>query len=240
MFVFLAITFGLSFVLFGVGTGFGGLQDILLQERVVGGGPSESEARKQIAQNPNSAQAYRDLATALQNNGKADESIAPLARYAELKPTDIDAQRELAGLYLRQASRQRQLAIAAQIALQEEVPGSTFQPSSSSKIGQALSTNPVTQALSTKHNAALNVAFTKMTDSLTKAVAAYKAVAKAQPNDAPVQFELGQTAEAASDLPTAIAAYKRFVKLAPEDQTAPAVKQRIKELEARVAPAAEG
>ena len=79
-----------------------------------------------------------------------------------------------------------------------------------------------------------------MTEALTSAVTAYKLVAAAQPNDAAIQFELAQTAETASDLPTAIAAYKRFVKLAPEDQSAPAVKERIALLEERLAPAPEG
>ena len=39
---------------------------------------------------------------------------------------------------------------------------------------------------------------------------------------------------------TAVAAYKRFLKLAPEDQSAPAVKERIALLEERLAPAPEG
>jgi predicted TPR repeat methyltransferase len=79
-----------------------------------------------------------------------------------------------------------------------------------------------------------------MTEALTKAVAAYKLVAAAQPNDSAIQFELAQTAETANDLPTAVAAYKRFLELAPEDQSAPAVKERITLLEERLAPAPEG
>jgi tetratricopeptide (TPR) repeat protein len=238
--VLLAIVFASSFVLFGVGTGFGGLQDIILQERAVGGGPSENDSRDEIKAHPNNPQGYRDLATALQNNGKSDESIEPLARYVALKPTDIDAQRELAGLYLRQADTYRTQAIAAQVALQDDVPGSTFQPSSSSKIGQALGSDPITEALSTTHNTVLNAAFTKMSTAYTRAVAAYKVVAKAQPRDAAVQFELAQTAEAANDLTAAITAYKTFLKLAPEDQSAAAVKQHLTELEQRVAPAPSG
>ena len=101
VFVFLAITFASSFVLFGVGTGFGGLQDILLQNNGVAGGPSEHDARDRIAENPKDAQAYRDLATALQNQQKPEESIAPLAKYVELEPSDTDSQRELAALYLQ-------------------------------------------------------------------------------------------------------------------------------------------
>ena len=237
VFLFLAIAFAASFVLFGVGTGFGGLQDILLQERVVGGGPSESDARGRIEENPRDAQAWRDLATALQNQGDVAESIAPLARYVELRPNDTDSQRELAGLYLQEADRWRQQAQAAQIALQTDVPGSTFQPPSTSKVGEALSGDPIVDALSTKHNEALNRAFTQMTEAYNKAVIAYQAVARAQPNDASVQFELAQTAEAAGDIPTAINGYKRFVELAPEDAAAEAVRERIKTLEAQAAAA---
>jgi regulator of sirC expression with transglutaminase-like and TPR domain len=240
MFVFLAVTFAASFVLFGVGTGFGGLQDILVQNQGVAGGPSENSAREQIAENPKDAQAYRDLATALQNQQKPEESIAPLAKYVELKPSDVDSQRELAALYLQQGSKYRTEAQLAQIGLQNDVPGTIFKPSSTSKIGQALSTDPITEALSSRYNTALNEAFSKMTTAFTNAVAAYKVVAKAQPNDSAIQFELAQTAEAANDLPTAIAAYKRFLKLAPEDQSAPAVKEHIKQLEASIAPAPEG
>lgn len=233
VFLFLAIAFAASFVLFGVGTGFGGLQDIILQEQAVGGGPSESDARDRIEANPRDAQAYRDLATALQNKGEADESLAPLERYAELRPNDTEAQRELAGLYLQEAERWRRQAQEAQTALQNDVPGATFQPDSSSKVGQALGGDPLVDALSARHNEALNEAFTQMTQAYTKAVVAYQAVAKAHPNDASVQFELAQTAEAAGDIATAVAGYKRFVELAPEDQAVDAVKQRIELLEAQ-------
>ncbi len=240
VFVFLAITFTFSFVLFGVGTGFGGLQDILLQNDGVAGGPSENDARERIAANPKDAQAYRDLATALQNQQEPEASIVPLAKYLELEPSDIDAQRELAALYLQQADQYRTQAQLAQLALQTEVPGAVFEPSSESQIGNALSSDPITDALSSRHNEALNAAFTKMTDALTSAVAVYKIVAAAQPNDSAIQFELAQTAETANDLPTAIAAYKRFLKLAPDDQTAPAVAERITLLEERLAPTPEG
>lgn len=240
VFVFLAITFASSFVLFGVGTGFGGLQDILLQNNGVAGGPSESSARDRIAENPKDAQAYRDLATALQNQQKPEESIAPLAKYVELEPSDTDSQRELAALYLQRADQYRTQAQLAQLGLQNDVPGAVFQPSSTSKIGNALATDPINDALSSRHNTALNAAITKMTEALTKAVAAYKLVAAAQPNDSAIQFELAQTAETANDLPTAVAAYKRFLELAPEDQSAPAVKERITQLEERLAPAPEG
>ena len=235
----LAILFAASTVLFGVGTGFGGLQDVLLQDRAVGG-PSESDARKRIAANANDAQAHRDLAEALQNKRDVLASIQPLAKYVELRPNDVDAKRELAGLYLRKADQHRTEAQLAQLALQQEVPGQLFQPDSSSKIGQALGADPVTEALSTQHNERLTTAFTAMTTAYSEAVAVYKEIAQAVPNDPAVQFELAQTAEAANDLETALTAYKRFVELAPEDRAAEAVKQRIEQLEARVSPPSDG
>jgi tetratricopeptide (TPR) repeat protein len=163
------------------------------------------------------------------------ESIQPLERYIDLRPNDVDAQREIAGLYLQEADRWRQQAQAAQIALQTEVPGTTFQPPSSSKVGEALSGDPIVDALSARHNEALNRAFTRMTEAYNKAVIAYQAVAREQPNDASVQFELAQTAEAAGDIPTAINGYKRFIELAPEDAAAEAVRERIKALQAQAA-----
>lgn len=232
MFVFLAVAFAGSFVLFGVGTGFGGLQDILLQEQATGGGPSEKEAREAIAKNPNDAQAYHDLSTALQGKGEFDAAIPPLAKYVQMRGTDVDAKRELAGLYLRKAERHRLDAQIAQVHLQNEAPGQTFQPPSDSKIGQALQPDAITAAVAAKYNEQLNAAVTSMQTAYTSAVNVYKQIVKASPNDPSTQLELAQTAEAANDLTTAIGAYREFVKLAPDDQSAPAVRDRIKQLEA--------
>jgi tetratricopeptide (TPR) repeat protein len=236
VFVFLAVTFASSFVLFGVGTGFGGLQDILQQNQGTAGGPSEGTARDRIKENPSDAQAYRDLSTALQNNGKLQESIAPLAKYVSMRAGDDDAQRELAGLYLREAEIYRGETQAASAALQEAVPGQLFQPSTTSKIGQALANDPITSAISTKYNEALNKAYAKTQENYAKAVGVYKDLAKtgAGRRDPSVQFELAQTAELAGDTTTAIAAYKRFLKLSPEDPSASAVKDRVKLLESQV------
>jgi tetratricopeptide (TPR) repeat protein len=195
---------------------------------------SADDAREAIARNPKDAEAYRDLSTALQAEGKLDEAIPPLARYVRMSPNDTDARRELAGLYLRQADRWRTQAQIAQIQIQTEAPGQTFQPDPSSKIGQALGSDQITQALTTTLNTQLNEALTKMQAAYRNAVGVYKELAKAQPQDATVQFELAQAAEAASDVPTAIAAYKAFIKLAPDDQSAAAVRERIKQLEASV------
>jgi tetratricopeptide (TPR) repeat protein len=232
MFVFLAIAFAGSFVLFGVGTGFGGLQDILLQEQAVGGGPSENESREAIKENPNNAQAHYDLSTALQAQGEIDEAIPPLAKYVEMRGSDLDAKRELAGLYLRKAERHRLDAQIAQAQLQTEAPGQTFQPAPDTDLGRALQPDAITSAIATQYNVRLNAALTAMQTAYTRAVAVYKEIVAATPRDPSTHLELAQTAEAANDLPTAITAYEKFVELAPEDQSAPAVRERIEQLRA--------
>jgi tetratricopeptide (TPR) repeat protein len=234
IFAIIAILFILSTILLGVGTGFGGLQDFLVSQGSTGG-VSADDARAAIRENPNDAQAHRDLSSALQADGKLEEAIPPLARYVRLTPNDTDARRELAGLYLRQADFWRRRAQVAQIQIQNEAPGQTFQPPGDSKLGQALPQDQLTAAKTARLNAELNEALTKMQSGYQNAVGVYKQLAKAEPQDATVQFELAQAAEAASDLQTAIAAYKQFLKLAPEDQSAAAVRERIKQLEGAVA-----
>src|SRR5207302_1557766 len=99
MFVFLALVFGVGFVVFGVGSGGGaGIGDIL-NGGSSSSGPSESHARDKIAKNPADAAAWRELATALTNQNKTDEAIPALERYVQLRPHDSDALKELAGYY---------------------------------------------------------------------------------------------------------------------------------------------
>ena len=73
VFIFLAVVFGLSFALFGVGSsvgGGGGLQDIFNGIRGGGSGtPSVSKAQKATQKNPKDAQAWNDLASAYDLNG---------------------------------------------------------------------------------------------------------------------------------------------------------------------------
>src|SRR5215204_6325889 len=108
MFVFLALVFGLGFVLFGVGSGSGGLSDLLQGNFDLFGSsdPSEKdadEARDRIAKNPKDAEAYRLLASSSQTQGEHDEAIAALEEYQKLRPKDTDATAELAALYLQRA-----------------------------------------------------------------------------------------------------------------------------------------
>ena len=233
MFVFLALVFGLGFVLFGIGAGGTGLGD-LLRDNSGGssGSPSVNDARDRTEKNPKDAQAWRDLATALQTDGKADESIEPLERYTQLDKKDTDALRELAGLYLSRANQLPQEAQLAQLDAASVTGGSIFTQPLQLGSQASLGTDPVTQAVEDQSNRVVTAAVTKAQAATSKALGTYRRLVAALPNDPSVQIELGQAALNAGDTATALAAFKEFLKLAPDDPQAPLVKQQIKQLQA--------
>jgi Flp pilus assembly protein TadD len=235
MFVFLAIVFGFGFVLFGIGAGGTGLGDLLRGNP--GGGsdaPSVQDARKRTEENPKDAQAYRDLATALQTDGKADESIEPLERYTQLDPKDTDALRELAGLYLSRANRLQQDAQLAQLDAASLTGGSIFTQPLQLGGGASLGTDPVTQAVEDESNRVVTAAVTKASAATNKALATYRRLERALPGDPSVQIELGQAALNAGNATVALAAFRKFLKLAPDDPQVPLVKQQIKQIEQQI------
>src|SRR5262245_4588140 len=115
MFLLLALVFALGFVGFGVGAGGIGFGDILKGGGGSSGAPSVSEAQKRVNEDPKDAQAFRDLSTALQTEGKTDDAIEALQNYVQLRPKNAEALRELSGLYLAQASAAQQRVQEAQV-----------------------------------------------------------------------------------------------------------------------------
>ena len=81
MFVFLALVFGLGFVVFGVGAGGTGIGDIF-RDQGTSSGQSVSSAQKDAEAHPNDPQAWRDLSTALQTEGDTHVVVTRLSREA--------------------------------------------------------------------------------------------------------------------------------------------------------------
>ncbi len=240
MFALIAIVFAGSFVFLGVGSGSGGIGDLLqgnwsdFFSSKSGSSAEVDKNQKLIDENPKNYAAYRDLAAAQASDDKIDAAIATLLKLKALNPKDVDGLTQLAGLYIRKADLARTDAVAAQTQVQSVVSPSTFAPAATAGgIGKAYQSfdAPVVNALQTKENETFQTAYAKMTTAYSQAVGAYKAVVIVSPNDPSVQFALAQAAEQASDTTTAIAAYKKFLKLAPEDPVAPAIKSRLKELQ---------
>jgi tetratricopeptide (TPR) repeat protein len=231
VFVFLALAFALGFVGFGVGAGGVGFGDILKG----GGGsgvPSLSSSQKRIDKNPNDAQAYRDLATAYEAKNDTDGAISALESLTRLKPKNVDALRELAGLYLRKASDAQQRAQDAQLRANYLAPGAAVLGSFTLD-KKPLTVDPINSAVSSLVSQDVNQALGDEQSAAQNAVGTYKKIAAAASNKgekAQAELNLAEIAQQIGDTKNAIAAYKAFLRLTPNDPNAPDVKRVLKQL----------
>jgi tetratricopeptide (TPR) repeat protein len=229
VFVFLAFVFAAGFVFFGVGSGSTGLGDLLRGNFNIfgsGGGSTTSSAVKSALQktkaHPNDPNAWNNLATAYQSDGKLSDANGAYEHVLKLRPNDTSALQSVAGYY---ETRAQDKATEAQN-LQAQAPltlGTILGISSTTQVGQILSNDPTSQQLTQKANAALADSNT----ALQKDAQLYKRLAKLQPTDVNTQFHYAQLADLTGDTTAAVAAYKKVIKLAPSDPSAQQAKQRI-------------
>ena len=231
MFVFLAVALGGGFVLFGVGAGGTGVGDIL---RGGGGssGPSISSAQKQTEENPNDVEAWRALSTAFQAESRTDEAIAAQTTVVALAPKDTNALRELASLYLAQASAKQLEAQILQTQAAYQGAGQGFPGSFTSPTGQPLLDDSISTAIKTQSAPRIQELQQAALSASAESVNAYKKIVVISPKDPNVRLELAQAAQQAGDAATMISAFEAFLKLAPDDPNAPIVKQQLKQLQA--------
>jgi tetratricopeptide (TPR) repeat protein len=241
MFVFLAVVFGLGYVIFNVGGTIPGtgLGDVLQNLGQSTSGPSVGSAEDKIKDNPNDPTGYRELATALQRDGRSDEAVAPLTRYLQFRPKDRAALSLLAGIYLQQAREAQDRAQLAQFQLQQVTGGDLFVPGQSSKFGQQFGTGQVSQIEADRLNQAISQGYSEAQQAYQNATRTYKGLIAAIPDreeaDQPSIFlQLGFAAQSGGDLKEALAAYKRFLVVAPDSPNAVGVRQQIQQLEAAI------
>ena len=163
------------------------------------GGASVGDAEERTRENPRNADAWRDLASALQQDGKQEEAIAPMERYVALKPKDASALGTLASLYMIKAQNLSSQVQNAQVQAALANPGQDFALPADSPFGKALATNPVTDAIAGQSNGRLQTLYTQATQAFEQAKLKYAALAQLQPNDASIQIQLAQAAENAND-----------------------------------------
>ncbi|MCI0636618.1 MAG: tetratricopeptide repeat protein [Actinobacteria bacterium] len=229
VFLFLAVVFALGFVGFGVGAGGIGLGNVF-QGSGRSGIPSISSAENRIAENPNDAQAYRDLATGHQAAGNTDEAIEALEGFIRIRPRNLDGLRELAALYLAKTSEAQQEASVANLRASYAVPGAYVDTIILG--GTPLEPDVISAAVGERLSRAVNATLGEAQAASARAVDTYRRIAAAQPRDPNVQLELAQAAQNAGDTATAITAFERFLKIAPDDPTVPDVKRILAQLRA--------
>jgi tetratricopeptide (TPR) repeat protein len=242
-YVGLAVAFVLGFVLLGVGSGSTGISDVLgnMFSSGSGGGTSISKLQTKVDKNPGNAQAWRDLATALEQKQRTKDAVNALERYTTLRPKDQNALAELASQYGTLANTYAADYTAAQNeASQFASPASVFAPPSTTPLGKAFADpnalqDPISTTIQKQASAKQSTAYSNYQGAQKSAEAVYQKLVALNPSDATTQIQLGQAAQSAGDTATAIAAYNTFLKLAPTDPLAPQVKQALKSLKLRAA-----
>lgn len=242
IYVGLAVTFVLGFVLLGVGSGSTGIGDALQNAFNFGGsgGTSISSLQKKVAKNPNSAADWRALATAYEQKQRTTDAVTALEHLTALHPKDTNALAELASQYSALATTYSSDYTAAQTAAQAAAPGAAFLPPATTPLGRAFQDpnalgDPLAAAVTAGAQARVSAAYNQLQTTAAKAETAYKKLAALSPDDATLQIQLGQAAQNAGDSSTALVAYRRFLKLAPTDPLAPQVKRVIAALKATAA-----
>jgi len=177
---------------------------------------------------PQEAEAYRNLATALQTKGDINGAVAALEKYTKLRPRSIEGQTTLAGLYSSLAAKVQPQLQAIQTGDSALLPAFN----SGVQVGNhtIVEPNRVFEAVANVQNNRLTELLARQQKNYSAAEKAYQRVARLQPRDAPTQLGLAQAAQQAGDTTTAIAAYRRFIDLAPDDPTSAIVRQQIKAL----------
>lgn len=235
VFVLLIVAFGLGFVLFGVGSSnLGGLSDVFNGIRGGGGQPSVDKPLKRTQENPKDAKAWNDLASAYDLRGDYQAAIPAWETYVKLRPKDPDALTRLATDYEQQFSTQTNEAAIAQ-AQAQNAQATNFGPPSTSPLGRALAsqTDPIGSAIGQEANNRFNQVYAQRQATAGQLVGVYQKLAKLQPTESGVQFQLAIAAENAANTAAAITAYRKFLQLAPDDLNAPQAKARLKALEAQ-------
>ena len=249
VFVVLIVVFAGGFLIGGVGSGNNySLGDILNNN---GGGSTtvaQSEdvttLRAKVKANPKDAASWSKLADAyLASASDASKAAGALKKYLALKPGNADGMRRLATAYVGAYQYEAQIARGYQQQA-NSLPGLDSSTFGGTGVLSSLTTDALQAAQAdqsrTRQTELLDKAKpyqTRATGYVKQAVTAYGKIVDAPgfaQSDSPAAtlFQYGQVAEAASDATTAIKAYERFIKLAPEDPSAAAVKQRIKQLKA--------
>jgi tetratricopeptide (TPR) repeat protein len=230
----MVIVFGLGFAFLGVGSGGLDLGQMIRDtfgSRGGGGGLSVSAAQKRTVEHPRDPAAWKAYADALEKKGRTDEAIGALENYTRLKPRDVTQLNRLGRLEYSQADAAAAVASAAYAQQQSVYAASTFGPSPTSKLGQALGQDPITQAVSTKVSTSVQDATKKYSNASQKAITTFQKVTRVAPG-ADSYFNLAQAAEHFQNNKVALGAYQSLLRYENEAGTKAQIRAKIASLKA--------
>jgi tetratricopeptide (TPR) repeat protein len=230
IYAMLAVVFGLSFVLVGVGSGNGGgLQQLWNGIFGGGGGTSISKAQGEIKDHP--AQGYLDLATAYSENSNPGLAIQAYHNYLKVKPKDADTWALVGGLEFAQGNKYSTQSQNAQQAAQLADPSAPFLPGGT--LGSAVGQNPAYAGASTAASTRTSTLFQKAQNQYTASVSDYQAAAKLRPKNPTYLIELAQSGIDAGNAKVALHALQTYLKVNPSAPNKKAIQHEIKALQAQ-------
>jgi cytochrome c-type biogenesis protein CcmH/NrfG len=234
IYVLLALVFVFSFVLLGVGSGSNGISDALQsffgQNSGTSIGSQIDDKRQAVARSPKDVSLYLDLAGLYQSDNQEAKALATLRQARQIAPKNLDVINRIASIYGGQAGRAADNYRSVFAVYSQNVTNAPGLDTNS-PLGQALTSDPYSQALQTQ----LNGAYTKVTTAYKKVADVYRQaaqVAKGTSEEPNALLQWASAAQSANDLPTAITAYQRFLDVAPDNANAPAVRQTLAQLQA--------
>jgi tetratricopeptide (TPR) repeat protein len=234
VYALLAVVFGLSFVLVGIGSGNGGgLQQLYSGIFGGSGGSSVAKAQDEVKDHP--AKGYRDLATAYEQKGDNPQAIRALQSYLALKKNDAATWGELGGLQLSQGNTYSTQYQSAQQTAQQADPSAPFLPSGT--LGSAVGQNPTYQGASQNASTRTSLLYQKATSAFSGAVTAYQHAVKLHPRNATYLQELATAAANSGNNPVAVKALKDYLRVYPNSPLKKQVEQEIKALSPSKSPA---
>jgi tetratricopeptide (TPR) repeat protein len=232
VYALLAVVFGLSFVLVGVGSGSGGGGLSSLWTGIFGGsgGSSISKASDEVKTNPEKG--YRDLATAYEQAGHPALAVIALQQYLGIKKKDASSWSELGGLQMSQSNTYATQYRNAQAAAQAANPSAPFMPGGllGSAVGQNARYADASQAAAAKTSAL----YQKATAAASSAVTSYQTASKIHPRNATYLQLLATAAQNAGNSRVELDALRGYLKLYPNSPLKPQYEKAIKALESQL------
>jgi tetratricopeptide (TPR) repeat protein len=229
----LAVVFGLSFVLVGVGSGGnGGLIENFTGLFGGSGGSSVSKAQDEIKKDP--AKGYQDLALAYEEKGDLKNASEALKSYLVIKKTDAATWATLAGLEMSQGSTFTTQYQNAQQAAQAADPSAPFLPGGI--LGSAVGQNPTYQGASQDAATRTSLLYQKAVGAYGDAVTHYQRASKLRPKNTSYLQQLATAAQNAGNTQVTVNALKRYLKVDPNSPLKSQYEKAIKALQQQSTP----
>jgi cytochrome c-type biogenesis protein CcmH/NrfG len=230
VFIVLAVTFGLGFVLLGVGSGTGGLNPLDIFGNSSSSAGSISDLNDKVRANPKNATAWLDLARAYAADQQLDPALGAYDQYIGLRPKDVRAVASAATLHESRAQRTRSEGQAYQTALQALQSQQGALGMSDLKLSSEFS-EPLVTSLQTPLQTKASDFQNRITADLKQAAALWKQATKLESTNPIYWKALANDAIQTQDYKTALDALKKYLEVSPLAGDAAEIKKIIKQLE---------